>query len=918
MTESIRCRGVTRQNTPCRNHTVNPDGWCRRCAGIPAVAGAAAGDPLMKATTATTEPGTGGIKIVTTLSPETDAALSSARYAAQLRYPYLDRMFMSMPPVEAHGLGTVACDDTWRLYLDPEVFNNWTIEERTGALVHEALHLIHEHGARSKRLGSHDGKANHTLWNVCFPPGTLLPSGVPIEDVATMTRVVDEDLVAITTQAGQVSATVEHPFLARRRARTSYPIALTDPEWVDASDLTTGHYLCVPHLTEKRSDTIIDLSGFVEQGADGRGRRTFANHAVTAVPLDTDTAWLIGLYTAEGSSSPNVAFSLGAHEQDLVERVEKIAAVLGYSSSVHRTEHDNSARVTLGATVLGRWLKQHCGPKSQGKRIPSVILHHADPAIRRSYVEGLVAGDGFHYSDRPYCEVATSSRALAHDLVLLLAQDGIGVRFRTARQRPRQIRGRDLPETPLYRVEWSPDGPIESTRTMNGAAVTTRNARWRADDHGVWYPIRSIDAEPYAGPVYNLTTESHTYIAHGFLVHNCGDAEINEDILGDSGSGQTEGVALPEGCITPGVLREKFPDAGIEDHDTAESYYRKLHDCHCQCHNSQQGQQGQQGQGDQGQGDQGQGDQGDQGQGDQGQQGGQPGSGDQGGECKNCKCGEGQGGEGQGQPGQGQGGQGQPGQLGDGTCGGGSGAGQRQDWELDPTEGPVGTNPVEQDMALDDTAVKIAQAVKNRGDVPGNLARIAKERLAKPQVPWQKTLRSVIRQAMSKRAGMSDYTYAKPSRRRIPGVILPGMRDPDPPKIAVVVDTSGSMSDGDVLAALAEVQGIAQQTGAQGENLRLLSVDASASEPQPVYNIKDVKLKGGGGTDMRVGIAAAADMDPKPDVVIVLTDGYTPWPEERDRRHQLIPVLIHAPEQDPPQPPEWAKTVHIEPQTQGA
>ncbi|MGW4501482.1 hypothetical protein ACWENR_23070 [Micromonospora sp. NPDC004336] len=41
--------------------------------------------------------------------------------------------------------------------------------------------------------------------------------------------------------------------------------------------------------------------------------------------------------------------------------------------------------------------------------------------------------------------------------------------------------------------------------------------------------------------------------------------------------------------------------------------------------------------------------------------------------------------------------------------------------------------------------------------------------------------------------------------------------------------------------------------------------------------IEDIELVGGGGTDMRVGLAASAALRPKDGIVIVATDGDTPW-----------------------------------------
>jgi predicted metal-dependent peptidase len=76
-----------------------------------------------------------------------------------------------------------------------------------------------------------------------------------------------------------------------------------------------------------------------------------------------------------------------------------------------------------------------------------------------------------------------------------------------------------------------------------------------------------------------------------------------------------------------------------------------------------------------------------------------------------------------------------------------------------------------------------------------------------------------------------------------------------------------------------------------------------------VMNAHEVKLLGGGGTDMGVGIAAALELKPKPDLVLVLTDGHTPWPKAP--RAKVIVGLL-----DPlGRVPDWATTVLIEPET---
>ena len=59
---------------------------------------------------------------------------------------------------------------------------------------------------------------------------------------------------------------------------------------------------------------------------------------------------------------------------------------------------------------------------------------------------------------------------------------------------------------------------------------------------------------------------------------------------------------------------------------------------------------------------------------------------------------------------------------------------------------------------------------------------------------------------------------------------------------------------------------------------------------------------------MRVGITAAEALKPRPDAIVVLTDGDTPWPQTPGRA-KLVCAVISA--QPPARTPSWATTVHI-------
>jgi predicted metal-dependent peptidase len=118
------------------------------------------------------------------------------------------------------------------------------------------------------------------------------------------------------------------------------------------------------------------------------------------------------------------------------------------------------------------------------------------------------------------------------------------------------------------------------------------------------------------------------------------------------------------------------------------------------------------------------------------------------------------------------------------------------------------------------------------------------------------------------------------------------------------------MSQADLDAAMGEVHGVLRSSGVAREHVRLLSCDAAATTAQRVRSATSVRLTGGGGTDMRIGIAAAEAATPAPHVVIVLTDGDTPWPDTPTRARLVCAVISHR---APHGTPEWATTVHIPP-----
>ncbi|MFN0091955.1 MAG: DUF2201 family putative metallopeptidase [Acidimicrobiales bacterium] len=246
---------------------------------------------------------------------------------------------------------------------------------------------------------------------------------------------------------------------------------------------------------------------------------------------------------------------------------------------------------------------------------------------------------------------------------------------------------------------------------------------------------------------------------------------------------------------------------------------------------------------------------------------------------------------------------------GDQNCGSGA-DGQPREWDAEGgADKPKGIERHSQDLLRRQTAEEIRNHARSVGDVPAGLLRWA-EQLLRPQVDWRRALAAELRQGVANAAGKVDYTYQRPSRRAgaAPDVVLPALRRPVP-DVAVVCDTSASMDDDLLGRVLGEVEGILRTVGVKGQSVRVIACDTKAQAAQRVTSARQVQLLGGGGTDMGAGIDAAMQLKPRPAVVVVLTDGYTPWPGAGPKHARVIVGLL-----DPsaPAPPGWARTVVVD------
>ncbi len=200
------------------------------------------------------------------------------------------------------------------------------------------------------------------------------------------------------------------------------------------------------------------------------------------------------------------------------------------------------------------------------------------------------------------------------------------------------------------------------------------------------------------------------------------------------------------------------------------------------------------------------------------------------------------------------------------------------------------------------------QANPGRGDLPGDWGRWV-SLILDPVVDWRNVLRAAVRRGLGWANGHTEYTYTRISRRQAAAgaVILPALRR-SVPRVGIVVDTSGSVDDGLLAQALGEVDGVLATLGVADPQVSVLAVDAAVQAVTAVRRADAVRLAGGGGTDMALGIQAAQELRPRVEVIIVLTDGQTGWPAH-PAAVPVIAVLIGRARGDLPRTPDWIQRV---------
>lgn len=248
----------------------------------------------------------------------------------------------------------------------------------------------------------------------------------------------------------------------------------------------------------------------------------------------------------------------------------------------------------------------------------------------------------------------------------------------------------------------------------------------------------------------------------------------------------------------------------------------------------------------------------------------------------------------------------------------GGGSPSDQDNPQDTAGDPYGSSEEDVKDMERRVAKGAREASARRGTVPAGLVVWSDGVLAPPKYNWRSELSKMVRYGEALNTGDGEDSFHRIHKMSAAldfEVIFPSELEYTARNIAVI-DTSGSMLSGGGRSlldeAISEVDNIRELSNGE---IMVIDCDAEvySTTPKKVTNLKKMNLRGGGGTDMRVGLAVAEKV-PRVDYTLLFTDGYTPFPDKPLRNGSLlIVVLIGASKENASRfgIPSWAKTVFV-------
>lgn len=270
----------------------------------------------------------------------------------------------------------------------------------------------------------------------------------------------------------------------------------------------------------KIKDSVVCNSWELEQY-----KKNYPNQ-IKEIPLTEETAWMIGLYCAEGCyiGRGGCKWTLNYKEPELANKLYQIFESLNLHYNVREREKEGTRCVIVTKVQFCKKLDEEVGHGSKSKKIPRSILYNENKKILLSFLKGYYAGDGSFDKEGGILRSTTVSFLLSQQLQS--AWTSLGVFSKITSQCRNRIRLKKDGTIGTSSKEYivSLNEP-RAMRLLGYDAVDKKNTYKSVcvkHKDAIYTPIKSVSAEKEKTEIYAITTDDGTIVANGMKLSNTG------------------------------------------------------------------------------------------------------------------------------------------------------------------------------------------------------------------------------------------------------------------------------------------------------------------------------------------------------------------------------------------------------------
>ena len=235
--------------------------------------------------------------------------------------------------------------------------------------------------------------------------------------------------------------------------------------------------------------------------------------------ISLEKAWIIGLFAAEGcygkdlkGTRTSVQFCLNKDELSIIDRVKRyFAQTYNYKVCIYKAG-PNGVSIRASVRSFVNEMYAYAGEYARSKRFSQFIMD-LPLAHLEQVAQGLLDGDGHRYENEGRRQTTKLNSASPHlvfqirQICMLLGKQAMVGTFLT-------------PGGPADRSNKSVMYYVQSSLFCRDESPSSALRRHLIGDR-MEGCVAKLDEIEYTGQVYNLETESGSYVANGIAVHNC-------------------------------------------------------------------------------------------------------------------------------------------------------------------------------------------------------------------------------------------------------------------------------------------------------------------------------------------------------------------------------------------------------------